>query len=179
MEWKPVSRGSLYAWTSVYTAFLLYAVLDKTGFLFIDEVNLIVHEAGHLIFGWLGRTLGLWGGTIFELLVPLLLAVHFAVRGELPGTVLCAFLFFENLLYISVYMADARTQALPLVTVGDPDLGMHDWHAIFSSLGILNHDLAVARFVRLLGWVGMLGTIGYLWVAALRSPTGNAELTGP
>jgi hypothetical protein len=56
-----------------YGLFLLHALADDDGFLLIDHVNLIVHEAGHLLFGWLGATLGLWGGTLLELLVPLAL----------------------------------------------------------------------------------------------------------
>ncbi len=32
-------------------------------------------------------------------------------------------------------MADARVQMLPLVTVGDPSVGGHDWFQIFSRLG--------------------------------------------
>ena len=97
IDWQPVSRPSLYGWTACYAAFIIYALKDNTGFLFIDQVNLVVHEAGHLLFGWFGRTLGLWGGTLFELLVPALLGAYFVAQRELPGAVICGFIFFENL----------------------------------------------------------------------------------
>jgi hypothetical protein len=61
-------------------------------------------------------------------------------------------------------MADARVRALPLVTTGDSDFVEHDFYAIFSSLGVLNHDTQIAAVVRLLGWCGMLGTV--LWLGA-------------
>ena len=59
-------------------------------------------------------------------------------------------------------MADARDQALPLVTTGDPDFVEHDWYAIFSSLGVLNYDTKIAMAVRLLGWCGMLACVAWL-----------------
>jgi len=61
------------------------------------------------------------GGTLFELIVPLACAIYFFFRREPTGTAFCAFWFFENFLYIGAYMADARAQQLPLVTVGDSD----------------------------------------------------------
>ena len=160
--WKPLSAIALVAWLVCYLSFLLYAVLDRSGYLFIDSANLIVHEAGHLLFSYLGETLMIWGGTIFELFVPFALAVSFAWRRQPAGTAFCAFFFFENFLYIGTYMADARAQQLPLVTVGDSDYVEHDWFHIFSSLGLLQHDTQIAAFVRFLGWLGMMATIAWL-----------------
>jgi hypothetical protein len=160
--WQPISKPALLAWLAFYTLFLVYALLDTDGFLFIDQVNLIVHEGGHLLFGWFGRTPGLWGGTLLELIVPAALAVHFAMQRQPAGTAFAAFFFFENFLYISVYMADARAQVLPLVTVGDPEFGGHDWFRIFAQLGLLRHDRAIAAAVRSGGWLGMLGTMAWL-----------------
>ena len=162
-EWEPVSKAALAGWLTFYGLFLLYALTNRGGFLLIDHVNLIVHEAGHLLFGWFGSTPGLWGGTLLELLVPLALAVHFAYHRQTTGVAFAAFFFFENFLYISVYMADARAQVLPLVTVGASDaVEGHDWFLLFSRWGILEHDVSIARVVRILGWLGMLGTVGGL-----------------
>lgn len=146
LGWKPLPRAALFAWTLFYLFFLLYIAANSDGFLFVDQVNLVIHEAGHLLFGWFGPTLGLWGGTLLQLMVPAALAIYFAQGEDLAGAVFSTFFFFENLLYISDYMADARVQALPLVTVGDPEMGVHDWFAIFSSLGVLTHDMQIAEF---------------------------------
>jgi hypothetical protein len=160
--WRPLSVSALIASLAFYLLFLLYALLDRSGFLFIDNANLIVHEAGHLLFSYLGQTLMILGGTIFELFVPFALAVYFAWRRQPVGTAFCAFFFFENFLYIATYMADARAQELPLVTVGDSDYVEHDWFHIFSSVGLLQHDIQIAAVVRILGWLGMLATVGWL-----------------
>ena len=59
-------------------------------------------------------------------------------------------------------MADARAMVLPLVTAGDSDYIEHDWHTIFSSLGMLQYDTKIAAVVSFLGWLGMLATVFWL-----------------
>jgi hypothetical protein len=161
-RWQPVSRYGVFGWLIFYLAFLCYAFSKHGGFLFIDLANLLVHEGGHLLFGWFGQTLGLWGGTILQWLVPLLLATYFFTQRQTAAFVFCAFFFFENWLYTATYMADARAMVLPLVTAGDSDFVEHDWHTIFSSLGILQYDTKIAAVVSFMGWCGMLGSVAWL-----------------
>ena len=160
--WKPVSRPELAAWLIFYLGFLVYAFRAHGEFLFIDSANLVVHEGGHNLFAWFGATLCLWGGTLLQWLVPFLLAVYFFSQRQTTGFIFCAFFFFENWLYTATYMADARAMDLPLVTTGDPDFVEHDFHAIFTSLGVLDHDTQIAAAVRLLGWCGMLACVAWL-----------------
>jgi hypothetical protein len=159
-DWKPVSRFSGIAWLGVYALFLLYAALDRSGFLFPDNVNLIIHEGGHFFFSWFGRTIMILGGTLGELIVPLLCAVYFFMQRELFGVAFSSFWFFENFPYIGTYMADARAGILPLVGAGDePE---HDWGTLFTQWGIITHDQNIGATVKLLGWVGMIGTVAWL-----------------
>jgi hypothetical protein len=160
--WKPVSRPVLVAWLIFDVLFMGYAFSAHGGFLFIDSANLVVHEGGHNLFGWFGPTLGLWGGTLLQWLVPFLLAVYFFTERQTTGFAFCLFFFFENWLYTATYMADARAQELPLVTTGDPDFVEHDFFRIFSNLGVLDHDTQIAAAVRALGWCGMLGCVAWL-----------------
>ncbi len=161
--WKPVSQVELGGWLVFYLAFMAYAFSAHGGFLFIDRANLVVHEGGHNLFGWFGRTLCLWGGTLLQWLVPFLLAVYFFTERQISGFVFCSFFFFENWLYTATYMADARAMVLPLVTTGDPEFAEHDFHAIFSSLGVLDYDTKIAAVVRLVGWCGMIAVV--IWFA--------------
>src|ERR1017187_7419225 len=112
-DWRPVSRWAVVAWLVFYVFFLIYAFRM---------------HGGHLLFGWFGPTLGLWGGTILQWLVPLLLAAYFFRERQPAAFVFCMFFFFENWLYTATYMADARAMALPLVTAGDSDYVEHDWN---------------------------------------------------
>ena len=175
-EWKAVSRGAGVAWLCAYGLFLVYAASNRSGFLFPDLVNLVIHEAGHLFFSWFGRTITILGGTLGELLVPLLCAVYFFWAREAPGFTFASFWFFENFPYIGVYMADARDQALPLVSVGGGSEGGegHDWANLFGQWGLLAHDRQIGGFVKVLGWMGMLAVAG--WFAwRVRWKTGEGE----
>ena len=160
--WRPISRWAVVAWLVFYVLFLIYAFSMHGGYLFIDSANLVVHEGGHLLFGWFGPTLGLWGGTILQWLVPMLLAGYFFYQRQLPGFVFSTFFFFENWLYTATYMADARAMVLPLVTAGSSDYVEHDWNTIFSNLGMLPYDTRVAAIVRFGGWCGMLASMALL-----------------
>ena len=111
-DWHQVPRWAMAGWIAFYAMFLIYAFTMHGGFLFIDFVNLIVHEGGHLLFGWFGPTLGIWGGTILQWLVPLLLAGYFFSQRQTTAFAFCVFFFFENWLYTATYMADARAMAL-------------------------------------------------------------------
>src|SRR6266852_9530932 len=175
-DWRPVSRWALGAWLIFYGWFLIYAFTQGHGYLFIDSANLVVHEAGHLLFGWLGPTLGLWGGTILQWLVPLLLAAYFFVQRQTTAFAFCMFFFFENWLYTATYMADARAMILPLVTAGDSDFVEHDWHAIFSTLAVLPQDTKIAAVVRFLGWCGMLAAVAWLARKGSRSTIEASEI---
>jgi hypothetical protein len=169
-EWRPMQRWAILAWLTFYVSFMVYAFGMHGAYLFIDSANLVVHEGGHLLFGWFGRTIGLWGGTILQWAVPLLLAAYFFHERQTAAFVFCLFFFFENWLYTATYMADARAMVLPLVTTGDPDYVEHDWNTIFSSLGVLSYDTRIAAIVRSLGWCGMLGSTAWL-ATRLRAKT--------
>lgn len=174
--WKPVSRPAIGAWLLFYSGFLVYAFGRSPASLFIHSANLVVHEGGHNLFGWFGPTLGLWGGTLLQWLVPFLLAVYFFSERQVPGFVFCLFFFFENWIDTAEYMADARAQLLPLVTTGDPDLVEHDFFRIFSDLGVLTYDTKIAAVVRILGWCGMIACVVWL---ALRMRSSGQEIAAP
>lgn len=159
-EWRAVSRSArsaLTAWVVFYGVFLLYAAFNQSGFLFLDYVNLTLHEAGHFFFSWFGYTIQILGGTLGELLVPFFLGAYFWWHRHTTGLAFCAFWFFENFLYIGSYMADARAGALPLVGSGE-----HDWEILFTRWNLLMRDTAIGGATRAIGWIGMSATIGWL-----------------
>lgn len=175
--WQPVARWALAAWLVFYLLFLYQAYRGHGPLLMIDLVFIPIHEGGHLLFRWFGQWLAIAGGTFLQLFAPFALAVYFAFRRHATGTAFCAFFFFEQFLPIATYMADARAQALPLLTVGEGDYVIHDWNYLFTSLGVLNHDTAIAATVRALGWLGMLATVA--WLIYRSRATWNSPSRGP
>ena len=59
----------------------------------LDDLDLAIHETGHLVFAFGGETLTLLGGTLFQLLVPIAFIVGAVAAGGPPrrdGTALVA-----------------------------------------------------------------------------------------
>ena len=161
--WRPVTIAGLAA-TSLGFGLVFLAVLKaEQGWIpLLDGVNLLFHEAGHPLFGLLGwEPLTILGGTLMQLLVPLVVGGSFWLRREAYGTAAAGFWIFENCLNIARYVADARVQLLPLVGGGE-----HDWTALLYRWGCLNQDAGIAQVLRVSGWLGMLccwAWLGWRW----------------
>lgn len=145
--------GLALALTSAAIVLIAVASGDDGWIPILDGANLAFHEAGHLVFGLFGATLGLYGGTLGQLVFPVIVFVVFRRRADLTGMALGLVWFFENWLNIAVYMADARKQVLPLVGGGE-----HDWWHILSRWDALAQDTNLAAFVQFFAWCGLLAT---------------------
>lgn len=174
-DWEPLPRTLLAAWVVFYLLFLYQAARGQGFLLMIDLVFIPIHEGGHLLFRFFGEFLNIAGGTFLQLFVPTALAFYFALRRQAQGTAFCAFFFLEQFLPISTYMADARAQELPLLTVGDADYVIHDWNYLFGRLGVLDHDTQIAAAVRVIGWIGMLAVVGWLVWRSISDSQKNLE----
>lgn len=160
-DWEPVSRAAFFGWLGFYAMLLGNALFAGHLFQWFDLVFIPIHEGGHLLFRMFGEWIMVAGGTFLQLFVPFALAANFAFRRQVPGTAFCTFFFFEQFLPIATYMADARAQELPLLTVGDSEDVIHDWFYLFSHAGLLEHDTQIASLFRFLGWVGMFAIAGW------------------
>jgi len=158
-EWQPVGTPALAATSTGAALLCLVALRSEPGWIpLLDGVNLLFHEAGHPLFGIFGwEPLTILGGTLLQLLVPMLVAGSFWLRREAPGTAVAGIWGFENLLNIARYVADARAQALPLVGGGE-----HDWADLLGRWGLLTQDVALGQGLRALGWLGMAACWGWL-----------------
>lgn len=161
-DWDPIPKAALAAWLIFYSVFLYQAARGQGILLLMDGVFVPIHEGGHLLFRFFGEFVSVAGGTILQLLVPVLLASYFLFHRQAQGVAFCLFFMFEQFLPISTYMADARAQDLPLLTIGDAEDVIHDWNYLFGKLGVLDHDIQIARLVRFLGWLGMIAIVVWL-----------------
>ena len=160
--WQRVPIAALIVACVFYGLFLLQALQGSGPLLMIDLVFIPIHEGGHLLFRFFGEFLAVAGGTLLQLSVPVMLATFFFFQRQVMGTAFCMFFFFEQFLPISIYMADARAQELPLLTVGDSDNVIHDWNYLFGKFGVLEHDTQIAHAVRVIGWLGMIATVAWM-----------------
>jgi hypothetical protein len=85
IPWKAVSGLAAIATSLGLACFLGLLKTDTDGFVFLDYANLAFHEAGHPIFGMLGSTLGLYGGTLGQLVFPVVALLAFWRQREPIG----------------------------------------------------------------------------------------------
>lgn len=158
-EWPPLSSAAAaglsllalwVAWQHFLTKDAWVAVLDSA--------NLALHEAGHPVVGMLWTRLGVYGGTIFQLLFPALFAHYFRRERQTAGWTVCLLWLGENLMNVGRYMKDARAQELPLAGGGE-----HDWTEIFSRWGVLAHDVGIGNAFRLLGLAVAAYAVWWAW----------------
>jgi hypothetical protein len=131
---------------------------DPAEYRFLDRVDLVAHEAGHMLFSWFGEFLMVIGGTIGQMFVPLAFTAYFLVRQERFSSSVTLFWAGQNLLNISVYVKDAQAMAMPLVSMGGGD-AIHDWNYILTKLGLLRHDQGVGNLAYGMGLVTVLPAI--------------------
>jgi hypothetical protein len=153
-----VAGPKLWAFAGAVGVFLIALLRSEPGFVpVLDHANLLFHEAGHVLVGFLSAKLETYGGTLGQLVFPLVLAISFW-RQDRPLALAAALLwFFENWFNIARYMADARQLALPLVGGGD-----HDWNTIFTRWNVLHYETQIAAWVKAGGWIGIAFTCGWV-----------------
>jgi hypothetical protein len=161
-EWTPplVVRRAVVLGLGVYVVWLAAAYRYH----FIDGVNLLVHEAGHVLFGSLGAVLGTLGGTLLQLLFPIAFVTYFWRRAQRFEAGICGVWAAESAMYTAEYMADAQAQALPLVGGH-----IHDWHWLLSRAGLLG---ACEELGALLHITASAVAIGAVWLVAREASAG-------
>lgn len=81
--WKSVDTKAMLGFAFGYAGFLLLIWISAPGFvIFLDHANLMFHEAGHPFFGLFNSRLTPYGGTLGQLVFPLVLVVSFWRQGE-------------------------------------------------------------------------------------------------
>jgi hypothetical protein len=130
--------------------------LTHPGWSLLDNVDLPIHETGHLVFGPFGEFIGFAGGTIMQLLFPLIFVIYFVRRGDRHSASVALWWVAQNCGNVATYIADARAQELPLVGGGE-----HDWFYLLSATGHLSSDLVIAHRVRVIGWLLLLAATAW------------------
>ena len=136
---------------------------------FLHHVNLVFHEAGHVLFGLFGwRFLGVLGGSLGQVLMPLVCAAALLIQNRDPfGASAGLWWTAENFMDLAPYIGDARTLNLPLLggVTGRDVEDYHDWEYLLRTTGWLQYDRALASASYNLGRALMLAAL--LWGAYL------------
>lgn len=170
LEW---CEGRLWWWRAPILAWLTWISIrhlaDPIYQSLFGGLNLGIHEGGHLVFGWAPQFVMAFGGTLLQCAAPVASAWMFLRQPDYFAVPVCGVWLSDNLYGVATYMADAREQELPLVTVGGGE-AEHDWTYMLDALGLLKLDTVLAACVRLvafaLAWSSLLAAAWLLWKMA-------------
>ncbi|MGZ8754243.1 MAG: hypothetical protein ACXW15_03565 [Acidimicrobiia bacterium] len=123
----------------------------------LGGVDLGFHELGHMLTYVFPDTITALMGSMFQVAIPLGLAAYFGLRRrDLLAAGLCLAWAGASAVDVSVYIADAPFQRLPLIG------GSHDWAYLLgpSVFENLNGAAGIAAAVRLTGAGFILAGVG-------------------
>lgn len=163
---------ALLLWLSIQMVRTGYAdVVGDTApgsYWFLHRINLVFHEAGHIVFMPLGEFMTVLGGSLFQVLVPLVVAGAFLLRhANNFGSSVALWWTGQSVSDVAVYIRDARELRLQLLGggTGADRPGWHDWENLLSRLGLLEHERLIAATADTIG-ITIMG-LALIWSAAL------------
>jgi hypothetical protein len=135
---------------------------------FLHNVNLVFHEAGHVLFRPFGEFMAILGGSIMQILMPLAVMLVFLLKERNTfGASFGLWWTGQNFMDVAPYINDARAGQIPLLGggTGADRPGMHDWRNILLDLDMLNRDHVLASFIDGFGVLLML--LSFVWGALI------------
>lgn len=172
---RPLGRSNFFSLRLVIlVAMIFFSVqlwlgrYDAWIFLFLHNLNLPVHEAGHVIFGFFsGRLIMTLGGSLFQVMMPLIFCfVLWISQRDLLGAAVGLWWALENLIDVAQYIGDALPMKLMLingVTGAESEYGFHDWNYILAETGHLVYYGEIEHAVIVIANVGLFLCV--LWAA--------------
>lgn len=127
---------------------------------FLHNVNLPFHEFGHVLFSPFGRFMAILGGSLFQVILPLILMLAFSIqqRDNFAAAIMlwwCG----QNFVDVAPYIADAEYRALPLIRgMGE---SAHDWGNLLTMTQSMHLAIPLARGSFTLGSIVMLAACGW------------------
>ena len=148
----------------------------------LSDIDLAIHEFGHMLFmpfgiQFLGNTMMILGGSLTQVAFPLIFFGYFlrkhadAPRRDVFAAMVCLWWSGINLLGVAIYCADSRAGQLMLIdgSTGQESDG-HDWNNLLTRWGLLQHDTAIARWMRAIAWLVCVASIIVALWSALQTP---------
>jgi hypothetical protein len=143
----------------------------------LSDVDLAIHEFGHVLFmpfgiPLLGNTMVILGGSLFQVVFPLIFVGYFLWRREggrrdVHAAMVSLWWASMNVLSVAIYCADARAGVLMLIT-GETgqESDAHDWKNLLTRWGMLKRDTIIAAQMRGVAWLLFWTSIAVGLVAA-------------
>jgi hypothetical protein len=136
----------------ILTLYFLWIAYDPMQGSFLDNVDLPVHETGHLIFRPFGEFLGVAGGSLFQVILPAVFVGYFVWNEKYYSAAIVLFWVGQSILNVFVYAADAVVMQLVLTSgLTGSEGSFHDWNYLLTHTGLIGSTKTVAGIIRGIG----------------------------
>lgn len=164
-----LARAALLGALALWGLWFLAQPMDdeRLGRSVLHLIHLPFHEAGHVVFAPFGDFIRTLGGTLGQLLVPLLVLGAFLQRRDPFGASVGGWWLGHSFLDCAPYINDARAGRLELLggVTGSEMPGYHDWEVLLGRLGWLAHDHTLARLAWVVGTAILLASVAWgAWI---------------
>ncbi len=151
MLWQAADSASMFPPGKMSVPFYFYYMF----------IILPIHEGGHFLFMFFGRVLHIFGGTFWQVMMPLLLFIV-ALRQHSWLAWVWLTLVGVHIIPASPYIYDAPYRTLQLLGPKDG----HDWYNLFTIFDAMDlaEDLGNAVY-----WIGILVGLGGLVGGAIEA----------
>ncbi|MDP2684689.1 MAG: hypothetical protein Q8P20_06645 [bacterium] len=141
---------------TIILALCTWIAVTRDWFPVFDYVNLIFHEAGHWIWAIFGETMKFLGGSLNQVLIPIICLIVLVIKRKWLGAMFSLWWTGQSLVNLSVYIGDAWAKALPLL---GGDNVVHDWNWLLGMWGLRDYDTQIASTVWWIGTALMVGAV--------------------
>ena len=121
-----------------------------------------IHEFGHLLFRPFGEFMTLLGGSLFQIVLPLVFGGIFLIKNRDPFAA-AVMLWWSAVAVMDVapYIYDAWAPQHVLLTGRTGDTGSHDFIDTLGDLGLLHKAQPIGRGVHAFGVIAMLAALAW------------------
>jgi hypothetical protein len=160
-------KFALVALLTFFTGQMLFAGIngETTIVKVMHLIALPFHETGHVLLRPAGQFISSLGGTLGQLIIPLICAYALWFKQQDNfGSMIAMWWFGQNFIDMSPYIFDARAGQLPLLGGNfghSSPYGFHDWEYLLTETGLINADHTIASVSFGLGIVMMITAIGF------------------
>jgi hypothetical protein len=145
---------------AIATIYFIWCAYDPINAVFLHLVYTPLHEAGHVLFIPFGRFMTIAGGSLFQIIVPIVFFGYFVYHKKPFSASIVLFWVGQSFNDVYVYANDAVVMQLPLLSgVTGSEGGFHDWNYLLTETGLLPQTTLVAKVIRFVGNLIILAAI--------------------